>query len=390
MSRIARGLLLGAALSVSAVPPGVPQQVGGAAAWPVLGLGAEAGRVSNPAFIAHAGDRSGRLFVGERGGRVLAFGGEAPGPAAFLDIRERVSAAHGGLRGLAFPYDFVDKRYFCVSYGAATGDLVIARYRLGADGAGDAASEQVLLRIMLPAAERPGGGIAFGLDGKLYVGVGEGEPAAASRGAAQDRGSLAGKILRIEADPGAGARPVPADNPWAKSAGARPEIWAVGVGNPSWLGFDPKTGDLHLTDSLGDRQEELNVQPGRSAGGENYGWNLIEGTRCRPKQACPSEGFTPPAVALPRKSACELIGGAIARDSGTPGLDGIALFGDRCSGRILGLRRDDAGAWEERKLLDTDLRIAALGVGEGGEIYVADEGSGAIRRIVAGAPGKKP
>jgi len=388
---IGRGvLILTVALATAGTQPyGRPAEA--EAAWPSLVLGPEAARAADPVFIAHAGDGSGRVFVGERRGRIIVFGGENREQAPFLDIGDRVSARDGGLRGIAFPYDFVDKRYFCVSYVGAGRELRIARYRLGAGGAkAEPGSEEILLRIVLPGGERPGGGIAFGLDGKLYVGVGEGVAARKSRGEAQDRGSLAGKILRIEGDPAASRYGVPSDNPFAKIPGARPEIWATGLGNPSWVGFDPKRGDLYIADSRGDHRDEINFQPGTSGGGENYGWNILEGPDCRLKKPCETAGFTPPATAPARPAMCEVTAGVVPGEGARPESVDVFIYGDRCSGRLWGLRRSEAGDWETRALRDTGLTIGALGAGEGGEIYIADGSTGRIRRVVpapaAGTP----
>jgi hypothetical protein len=355
----------------------------GEAPWPSIALGPELARVSSPACITHAGDASGRVFVAQRDGRIVVFAAEGGKPELFLDIAGRVSARDGGIRGLAFPYDFVDKRCFFVSYLSARRELVIARYRLAAGtGTGDAATEQVLLRVVLPQAERPGGGIAIGADSKLYVGVGEGVAARDSRGEAQDRGSLLGKILRIDVTSAAAQYAVPTDNPWAKTQGARGEIWAMGLGNPSWLGFDEESGDLFIADSLGAEYEEIDVQPGSSLGGDNFGWNTMEGMVCRTAKPCDDAGLTKPVAVLARKKGAELTGGALPGSVQRPQFDGISFFLERRSGRLWGLRRVDNGNWRSQALSETPAKIAALGAGENGEVYVADARTGAIRQVV--------
>jgi glucose/arabinose dehydrogenase len=370
--------------------PAPAAAAGSAGGWPALSPGREVARAREPVFITHAGDGSGRVFIGERAGRVLVLGDGAPAPVVYLDLGDRVAAEDGGLRGLVFPADFVDRRYFVLSYvGKDHGDLIVSRFRLTRAGAGDPSSEQVLLDVPLPGAERPGGGLAFGLDGKLYIGVGEGVPAAKSRGAAQDPASPLGKILRLDADPGAAHAGPLLDNPYAKRPGARPDIWATGLGNPAWLGVDPKSGDLYVVDSRGDRAEEVQVQPGTSMGGENYGWNVAEGKGCRGSTPCEAAGLTPPAAFLERPGACEVVGGVVPQ-AGGPLPPGTAILAERCSGRILGMRPGDGEAWESQLLPAIRLRMTAVGAGDNGRIYAADGATGRIVELVASPAASRP
>ena len=353
-----------------------------AADRPALELGKEVARVAAPAFIIHAGDGSGRVFVGERGGRIVVFGGELPRQQLFLDITARVDLPGGGLRAVVFSYDFADKRSFYVSYVGKEKDLVVSRFRLVQGGdAADPATETVLLRVPRAGGERPGGGLAFGPDGKLCVGVGEGAAAKKSRGEAQSLASPLGKILRIDVESGTKPYGVPVDNPFAKTAGARPEIWARGLGNPSWLAFDPRTGDLVVTDALGARHEEIDVLPGTSLGGENYGWNVLDGTDCRAKDPCDKAGFAMPAAVFPRSKGCELGPGAIARGGTYPEIEGDYVFGDDCSTRLKGIRRTEAGGWESRDLFDAGIRLSAVGAGENGVLFVADRRTGKVYEV---------
>jgi len=363
-----------------------------AADWPALAIGPERARVAEPTWIGNAGDGSGRVFVAERRGRVVVFGGERAGAGTFLDIAERVNATKGGLRTLAFPFDFVDKRNFYVSYAAATGDLVIARFRLARDGAAaDPASEQILLRVPLAGGARPGGGLAFGFDGKLYVGVGEGATTPGAPGAAaQSLASLAGKILRIDVGTATSPYAAPPDNPWARKPDARPEIWALGLSSPSALTVDARTGDVYIVDAPGERWSEIDVQAGTSAGGENYGWDVLDARDCRAPGSCAKTGFVMPAETLATSKDCALTAGAISAGGDNPQLEGIFFFGDRCSGRLRGLRRTPAGAWESRILLRGKLKIAAVGAAEDGRIFVADAGTGRVLEVVPAKGSGRP
>ncbi len=356
--------------------------VAGAAERPVLALGEEVARVAAAAFIVHSGDGTGRVFVGERGGRIVVFGGEIPRQRPFLDITSRVDARSGGLRAAAFPYDFADRRRVYVSYVGKGKDLVVVRFRLAERGeAADAATEQVLLRVPRAGGERPGGGLAFGPDGKLYVGVGDGTAVGKTGGEAQDLSSLRGKILRIDVDSTASLFGVPPDNPFARSPGARPEIWARGVGSPSSLSFDSRTGDLFFTDLPGARYDEVNVQPGKSMGGENYGWSVLDGNACQVRDACDRTGFTPPAASRSRREGCETSTAAVLGGGPYPGLEGEYLVAYGCSTRLTGIRRTAAGGWESRELLDAGIRISAIGTGENGVLFVADRRTGRVYEI---------
>jgi glucose/arabinose dehydrogenase len=353
-----------------------------AADRPALELGKEVARVAAPAFIIHAGDGSGRVFAGERGGRIVVFDGELPRQQIFLDIAARVNLPGGGLRAAVFPYDFADKRSLYVSYVGKEKDLVVSRFRLVQGGdAADPATETVLLRVPQAGGERPGGGLAFGPDGKLCVGVGEGTAARKSRGDAQSLASLRGKILRIDVESSAKPYGVPVDNPFVKIAGARPEIWARGLGSPSWLAFDPRTGDLVVTDALGARHEEINVLPGTSMGGENYGWDVLDGTACRAKEPCDKAGFAMPAAVFPRSKGCELGPGVIARGGPYPEIEGDYVLGNDCSTRLRGVRRTEAGGWESRDLFDAGIRLSAVGAGENGVLFVADRRTGKVYEV---------
>ena len=350
--------------------------------WPKIALVRDLGPFDNPTHVAHAGDGSGRLFVVEQKGRIRIAKDGAVRPAPFLDISGRVSCcgAHG-LRSVAFPWDFPDKRYFYVDYTDKAGDTVIARFRVSADpDAADPNSEQILLTVKQAEADGGGGPMAFGLDGHLYVGTRGGGSASGSRDPAQDPGSLRGKILRIDTESRTQPYGIPPDNPFVKKEGYRPEIWALGLHNPQGLSIDPKTGDLYVADAGHERWEEINVQPGRSLGGENYGWDILEGSHCRGPETCKKEGIVLPASEYDRSQGCAVAGGMVHRGKALPDLEGIYLYGDRCSGRIWGLRRE-GDAWKGKLLADTPLAISTIAEDEKGDLYVGDRKKGYLHKI---------
>ena len=363
--------------SVPTLPPAPPTPEP-AAAQPLQKMDVERvfPSVSFPrmTYLTHAGDGSDRLFLVLQPGRVMIFPNDpgAAGAAAFLDIRDRVSdrGNEEGLLGLAFDPGHSENGHLYVYYSAAEPRRsVISRFSVAAGSVADPASERVLLEIAQPFSNHNGGQIAFGPDGYLYVGVGDGGKAGDPFGNGQDRSTLLGTILRI--DVGAvdrdGTYGIPADNPFAADVGgARPEIWAYGLRNPWRFSFDPETGELWTADVGQDRYEEIDlIAPGR-----NYGWNIMEGTSCfSPRRGCSTEGLEPPIVEYGRGDGCSVTGGYVYRGTRLPSLYGAYVYGDFCSGKIWALRYD-GGVTEHLEIVDSELRISSFGVDRSGELYI--------------------
>ncbi|CAN5563836.1 hypothetical protein BH20CHL6_BH20CHL6_04840 [soil metagenome] len=247
--------------------------------------------LTRPTGIAHAGDGSGRLFVVEQDGRVRVVRGGRLEPEPFLDISDRVETTYReqGLLAIAFHPDFARNGRFFVHYTAPPRDTVIAEYAAFPEAeTGDPDSERILLTMGRPTGAHNGGALAFGPDGYLYIALGDGVfvPGGRQLGTGQNPLDLFGKILRIDVDqgrdvsfdPSGGATPygIPPDNPFARRRAAS-EVWAIGLRNPWRMSFDRETGDLFIADVGAARIEELNRQPADSRGGENYGWNVMEG-----------------------------------------------------------------------------------------------------------------
>ncbi|HYF61350.1 MAG TPA: PQQ-dependent sugar dehydrogenase [Herpetosiphonaceae bacterium] len=331
---------------------------------------------SQPTFVAHAGDGSGRVFVVEQGGTIRTLDG-----AMFLDIRERVNSDGNeqGLLGLAFAPDFADSGVFYLNYTAQNDNSVTARFR-SADGggSGDPDSEEVLLDIEDPAANHNGGMLAFGPDGYLYVGLGDGGAANDRFQNGQNRRTLWGKLLRIDVSAPTGYA-IPADNPFGAGE-AQPEIWAYGLRNPWRFSFDRATGDLYVGDVGQNRLERVSYQPAGAAGGLNYGWPIIEASQCLGGNSCDTAGLVLPVAEYSHDDGCSITGGYVYRGQRYPDLAGAYLYGDYCSGRIWTLRRDGE-RWAASEALDTSIFISSFGEDEAGEIYVASHAEGAIYRL---------
>ena len=340
--------------------------------------------LEQPVFAGHAGDGSGRIFVLEKGGRIVAF--DAGGTRAdFLDITGRVGAngSEQGLLGVAFAPDFAASGRFYVNYTDRDGNTVIARFQADAErGVADPDSEAVLLTVEQPASNHNGGMMAFGPDGYLYIGLGDGGGAGDVHKNAQNLGTLLGSILRIDVS---GDQPsVPADNPFTGQKGARPETWAYGLRNPWRFSFDRATGDLWIGDVGQGDWEEIDFQPASSTGGENYGWPLMEGTHCYNADTCDQSGLVLPVAEYEHEQGCAVTGGYVYRGAEQPALQGIYFYGDYCTGRIWG-RRADAPGQESVELLDSEARISSFGETESGELLVVDY-SGTVYLLRGSAP----
>ena len=354
----------------------------GAATQPPLpsaiSLNLIAGGFAQPVYITHAGDGSGRLFIVEQGGTIRIIRNGAILPAPFLDISGLVTAGgEQGLLGLAFPPGYAGRGSFYVDYTDRNGigNTEIARVGLSANpDVADPASIRQLLTIVQPFANHNGGQLVFGPDALLYIGMGDGGSGGDPFGNSQSLNTLLGKILRLDVLSGAATYAIPAGNPFGN------EIWAYGVRNPWRFSFDRTTGDFYLGDVGQDTVEEVDFQPAGIGAGANYGWNLMEGTHCYGSPTCSSAGLVlPVAEYLHGSGDCAVTGGYVYRVS-LAALRGIYLYGDYCSGRIWGLRRNGA-VWENQLLADTPYSISTFGEDEAGEVYVADHTSGNIYRI---------
>lgn len=335
-----------------------------------------------PVGLAAAGDGSGRLFVIEKAGviRIIQNGEVLAQP--FLDIRRRVGSrsSEQGLLGLAFDPGYAANGFFFVYYTDRRGDTVVARFSVSADpNTADPDGEAIVLTAAQPAANHNGGHLAFGPDGYLYIGLGDGGGAGDTYGNGQNGQTFLGKLLRIDVN----ALPysIPADNPFVGNAAFVAETWAYGLRNPWRFSFDRASGDLYIADVGQNIYEEVNVQPADSHGGENYGWPIMEGLHCFSTANCATDGLALPVAEYDHTQGCSVTGGYVYRGQAYPALQGIYLFGDYCSGTIWGMAQAADGTWQVAELLRSGLSITSFGEDEAGEVYVVAM-NGGIYRIV--------
>jgi len=337
-----------------------------------------------PVQATHAGDGSGRLFIVERGGRILVHDGAEVLAEPLLDIRGRVRSGSGnserGLLSVAFHPRYRENGFFFVNYTGLDGATVVSRFESTENrNRANVDSETMFLRVSQPFGNHNGGQLQFGPDGFLYVGMGDGGSGGDPGNRAQNRQNLLGKMLRLDVDQGAPARPA-AGNPFENTDETLDEIWALGLRNPWRFSFDRQTGDLWIGDVGQGNVEEISFQPAGSAGGENYGWRRMEGSDCfNPGSNCNDGSLTLPRYEYRQDSGrCSVTGGYVYRGA-LPQFYGLYFFGDFCTGEIWARGGDDRFFTAEFGPLDTPFAISSFGEDEAGELYVVDLGGGVYR-----------
>lgn len=339
--------------------------------------------LSAPIGLAHAGDGSGRLFIVEKGGVIRVWQDGQVLPAPFLAISERVGAqgSEQGLLGLAFHPAYAESGFFFVNYTDRGGNTVVSRFSVTDDpNQADPNSEEIVLTQTQPAGNHNGGHLAFGPDGYLYIGLGDGGGGGDTFGNGQNPQTWLGTLLRIDVD----QLPygVPPDNPFAGSPEGADEVWAYGLRNPWRFTFDRATNDLYIADVGQNQYEEVHFQPADSSGGENYGWPIMEGLHCFPETAnCSPEGLAMPIAEYSHAFGCSITGGYVYRGEAFPAMNGVYFYGDYCSGIMWGLAPGADGGWQSMQLGETGARIASFGEDEAGEVYLVDMG-GTVYRLV--------
>ncbi len=341
-----------------------------------------------PLYLTHAGDGSGRLFLVGQTGPVQVLIEDVLQPEPFLDMTNLVNQdslrqfSERGLLGLAFHPEFASNGRFFVHYSDHNGSTVLARYSMRPDEPDvvDTLSRQVLLTLSQPYANHNGGQIAFGPDGYLYFGLGDGGSAGDPLNSGQNPRTLLGSILRLDVDVDTGYA-IPPDNPGlVRNLLLSQQTWAWGLRNPWRFSFDRVTGELYIADVGQNLLEEVNVEPADSPGGVNYGWRVMEGSQ-RYSSGRITADMQAPAFEYGHDVGCSITGGYVYRGASLPELHGVYFYGDWCTGVIWGAWRDLDGNWQTRQIFDTVMQISSFGEDEDGELYVIDY-AGVLYRLV--------
>jgi glucose/arabinose dehydrogenase len=359
-----------------------------------LSAGAPAGitlepvaRLTQPAAAAAPPSDRRRLFVAERSGRVRVIrdGRLLPGP--FLDLRRAVEIRsrevqrdQGGFLSLAFAPDYATSRRLYVLYTDRANRVRIDEVRRSANSAdrADPASRRLVLAIARGGSLDVAGHLGFGPGRLLYASFGEGS----AEDNSQDLSTLAGKLLRIDPRE-SGGRPygVPADNPFAATPGARPEIWARGLRVPWSFSFD-RAGGLALADVGEGRVEEIDYAPPGTGGGANYGWPFMEGDRRRRPGG---DALTAPILVRRHgPHVCAVVGGFVVRDPRLRSLAGRYLYGDFCTGELRSARLRLPGATGDRREPATLPGLDSLAQDARGRVYAISILGGVSRLAPAG------
>jgi glucose/arabinose dehydrogenase len=328
--------------------------------------------------IAAPDDQSSRLFVATQEGQIWSVG---PGPAhdlaLMLDISKQItSGGERGLLGLALHPGFSSDSRAFVNYTDLHGDTVIASFSIatGNPDRFDPASERAILRQAQPFSNHNGGGIEFGPDGDLYIGLGDGGSGGDPNGNGQNLGTFLAKLLRIDVDhPYRGqAYAVPEDNPFVGRTGAKPEIWLYGLRNPFRFSFDRASGDLWIGDVGQGAWEEVDVVRRNEPGGDDLGWNVMEGNHCyKPADNCDTTAMTRPVSEYGHDQGCAVIGGNVYRGEAYTQLIGGYLFSDSCSGTIWAIPASTTLLVQPAPVGQVSGSPAGFGEDTAGELYIA-------------------
>lgn len=330
-----------------------------------------------PLYVTHAGDGTERLFILEQGGIIYVW--DADESNIFLDLTNLVTASANqriiterGLLGLAFHPAYAENGLFFVNYTDRAGHTVVAKYQVSDDpNFADFNSAEIIFTQLQPFPDHNGGDMKFGLDGYLYIALGDGGAAGDPLSAGQNPDLLLGSIMRLDVDVEAGYA-IPVDNPFADGVDGAPEVWSYGWRNPWRFSFDRETGDMYIGDVGQNQWEEINFEPVDSVGGLNYGWNALEATHPFSGGSIPDDVVMPIAEYNHSDGSCSVTGGYVYRGDAIPDLQATYLYSDYCSGIVRYAYRDAAGTWQSGILLRTNMPISSFGEDEAGELYIVD------------------
>jgi glucose/arabinose dehydrogenase len=324
-----------------------------------------------------------RLFIAEKGGAIRIVKNGSLLSTPFLNISSLVSnGSEQGLLGIAFHPQYASNGFFFVDYTDRAGNTQVARYAVSSNpDSADPNSATPIISVGQPYSNHNGGGLAFGPDGYLYIALGDGGSGGDPQGHGQDRTDLLGSLLRIDINSGS-PYSIPASNPYAGHATFRQELWNYGLRNPWRFSFDRSTGDLYIGDVGQDNREEIDVTATGSSGGENYGWNRMEGTACYPGGTCNRSGLVLPALDYNHGDGCSVTGGYVYRGPAIPALQGTYFYSDYCQGWVRSFRYQNGQATSKQEwpTLSGKGNVSSFGQDAAGELYLVVS-SGTVYRL---------
>lgn len=334
---------------------------------------------NRPLLLTHPPDGSDQIVVVEQTGRAWAFPNSSAVTSAqatvLLDLESDVRCCgEEGLLGLAFHPQYASNGLIFVYYTADNNPRrsVISRFHVSG-GQADRRSEQIVLTINQPYSNHNGGHLAFGPDGHLYIGVGDGGSGGDPENHAQNTNDLLGTILRLDVSGSPYANPP--DNPFV-SGGGRGEIFAWGLRNPWRFSFDRQTGDLWVGDVGQSAWEEIDVV----RLGQNYGWRRMEGAACfDPSTNCDNGNLTFPVISYSHAEGISVSGGYVYRGTKLPELSGVYLYADFGAGTVWGARWDGGPSAVAQVIVFSSANPSSFGEDEAGEVYMVDYNGSILR-----------
>jgi glucose/arabinose dehydrogenase len=338
-----------------------------------------------PLYVTSPPQDASRLFIVEKRGTIRIVRNGVLQPGFVLDLRGRVTTgSEQGLLGMAFhPRDGRVVVNYTTAGTTSGGRSRISTFTASANpDVLDPASGRVILEVDQPYSNHNGGHVAFGPDGFLYIGFGDGGSGGDPQGHGQDQTDLLGSILRIDIDHAA-PYTIPQSNPLAGDPVKRKELWNWGLRNPWRFSFDRTLGTLYIADVGQSAREEVDVQPANSAGGENYGWAIMEGRMCYRSAGCSTVGLTLPVLEYTHADGCSITGGYVYRGTAIPEIQGLYFYSDYCDGWVRSFEYSAGTARNPRNwpALAPGGRISSFGEDASGELYIV-EAEGRVFKLV--------
>ncbi len=366
---------------------------------------------TKPVYVCQPPGESNRLFVLEQKGLIIIIKNGQKIRTPFVDLRDRIHhpvipGDERGLLGMAFHPDYPSNGFVYLNYIDKEDYTTVSQWTLSRyPDQLDKSSEKVLLKIKQPFSNHNGGHMVFGPKGYLYISLGDGGKWGDPFNHAQQLNNLFGKILRIDIN---NSEPysIPNDNPFVDNKEALGEIWMYGLRNPWRFSFDRKTGDIYIGDVGQDMWEEIDFVSAEDAGGQNFGWHIMEGNHCyNPKKDCDTTGVLPifeyPNDANYMKvltgfgetnvDGCSVTGGVVYRGKELPEFWGTYFFADYCSGNIWTFKEVNGQATDFKNRSDEinlgggrfTTYISSFGEDNAGELYFVDY-NGAVYKMIKG------
>ncbi len=365
---------------------------------------------TKPVYVCQPPGDNDRLFVLEQKGIIKIIKNGMTVRKPYADLRNKVHnpitpGDERGLLGLAFHANYQNNGFVYINYSDKNDHTIVSRFRVASDPDRlDTKSEKVLIKLKQPFSNHNGGHMEFGPDGYLYISVGDGGQWGDPYNNAQNLGNLFGKILRIDVDTG-DPYAIPDDNPFINNEDAKDEIWLYGLRNVWRFSFDWGKGDVYLGDVGQDLWEEIDFVAAENAGGQNFGWRVMEGNHCyNPKEDCEPTGVLPifeypndanymkilTGMDEPNVDGCSVTGGYVYRGSAISELQGTYFFADYCSGNIWTFKEKNGKATEfQNRTEEISLGgggftnyISSFGEDNNGELYIVDY-NGIIFKLTA-------